>query len=125
MEILLPEPIHGGPTGESRVKIQNEAAVMKVLNLEDVPIDIHTHLGIPRAHAACIITLVYFNCDGQVLWKGRYGMADAYGKVEDITERYSYYSDMIARNIPAIGTFIDLRTTRQLLNGCCPPMLYP
>ena len=123
-EVPFPHPIRWGVFHSKKAELLAQIAVMFCGWIHDRPVTSYVSKGQIFGEAEYQCYLIWYNCGGAVLSRQYYGMGFGSGLLPLIEEKYEYYKSEIEANVPALLTFIDLRTTEQLLNDCCPPMLY-
>lgn len=123
-EVPFPHPVISMRFPTAKARLLYQPAVLYCAWIHDSPIEEWVSQGRLYGRAGYECYLIFYECSGGVVSRQYYGLTRWTELHPLVTEKYEYYKSEIEANVPAVKTYIDIRTTEQLLNDCCPPMLY-
>jgi len=122
-KLKFPHPVIPILTGDERTRLLLQPAVLYCAWIKDQPIEEYWLGPVKWGKGGITCEYIFYNCQGAVCNRGNWGLpfwADIYEKIKS---RYDAVKKEITENVPAVKTYIDIRTLEQMQVECCPKQL--
>lgn len=119
----FPQSVPDPKIKDKRMRLLAQPAVLYVAYIRDKPIETYRMGPVLWGKGEIVCSYSFFDCWSGLRADGFWGMFFTAALMPGIQNRYDWIKREIQANVPAVGTYIDIRSLEQMMVSCCPKEL--